>query len=294
VSSARLAYQVVTRTRRGTERLHAYAPDDALRPGDVLFLGGRYWLIQEVGDGRALAEPARYRLVLRYPDGRREPGGFRRFRPDAPQVGHAFTTLENGQPIGWSVVDQRLERDEQGKPYLELIAERDYTEAEELPDHELEHALSPSADTLPESGQALLARAEEAGLAVELVALDPGEEPDWEAARRFIDSLVLEEVEGDLIELCGVDPSRDAREKWLPTVQERLRDDLFRFRADIEGDRDQIEEWDFLGGRVFASVGSGDDESDPDKGHGWMCRLVDAEALGAAGFERVRKAQLIG
>jgi hypothetical protein len=27
-------------------------------------------------------------------------------------------------------------------------------------------------------------------------------------------------------------------------------------------------------------------------GHGWMCRLVDAEVLGAAGFERVRKAEL--
>jgi hypothetical protein len=104
---------------------------------------------------------------------------------------------------------------------------------------------------------------------------------------------VLEEIERDLIEVCGVEPDRDPRETWLPTVQERLRVDLQLFRADIEGDHHEIEEWDFLGGRVFASVGSADDESNPDKGHGWMCRLVDAEALGAAGFERVRKAQLV-
>jgi hypothetical protein len=43
---------------------------------------------------------------------------------------------------------------------------------------------------------------------------------------------------------------------------------------------------------VFASIGRVDDEADPDAGHGWMCRLVDASALGTAGFSRVRKAQL--
>jgi hypothetical protein len=75
-------------------------------------------------------------------------------------------------------------------------------------------------------------------------------------------------------------------------VRERLRSDLDRFRGDVEGDHDEIEEWSFRGGRIFASVGTEDDESDPDKGHGWMCRLVDSEALGAAGFERVRKAEL--
>jgi hypothetical protein len=76
-------------------------------------------------------------------------------------------------------------------------------------------------------------------------------------------------------------------------VKERLRSDLERFRADIESDHDQIEQWSFREGRIFASVGSADDESDPDSGHGWMCRLVDSEALGAAGFDRVRKAELV-
>jgi hypothetical protein len=37
---------------------------------------------------------------------------------------------------------------------------------------------------------------------------------------------------------------------------------------------------------------SPDDEADPDKGHGWMCRLVDSGVLAAAGFERVRKNEL--
>jgi hypothetical protein len=40
------------------------------------------------------------------------------------------------------------------------------------------------------------------------------------------------------------------------------------------------------------SVGSEDDESDPDKGHGWMTRLVDSGVLAVANFERVRKADI--
>ena len=75
-------------------------------------------------------------------------------------------------------------------------------------------------------------------------------------------------------------------------MKERLRADLEAFRADIEGDHDEIEEWDFRGGRIFASVGTFEDEADPNSGHGWMCRLVDSEALGAAGFDRVQRVQL--
>jgi hypothetical protein len=44
---------------------------------------------------------------------------------------------------------------------------------------------------------------------------------------------------------------------------------------------------------VLASVGSMSDEAHPDRGHGWMCRLADAGALAAAGFVRVRKADLL-
>src|SRR5207244_11764882 len=116
--------------------------------------------------------------------------------------------------------------------------------------------------------------------------------PDWAEAERYIDALVLEEIEDDLLELCGVRPDRDPRDTWLATVKERLRSDLERFRADVDGDHDEIEEWDFRRWRVLRSVGSLDDEADPDSGHGWMCRLVDSGALGAAGFERVREAEL--
>jgi hypothetical protein len=187
-----------------------------------------------------------------------------------------------------------LAHDDEGEPYLELIAERDYGEVEALPDHELEHALAArdEEEELPEAAVATLERAQQAGMAVELVALEAGEEPDWAAAERFIDALVLEEVEDDLLELCGVNPNADPRETWLDTVKRRLRSDLIRFRADVDGEHEQIEEWDFRDGRVFASIGSTDDEADPDSGHGWMCRLADSEALGAAGFERVRKAEL--
>jgi hypothetical protein len=107
-----------------------------------------------------------------------------------------------------------------------------------------------------------------------------------------VDALVLEEIEDDLLELCGVEPGSDPHDTWLDTVKTRLRADLASFRADVEGDHVEIEGWEYLEGRIFASVGTFEDEADPDSGHGWMCRLLDAEVLGAAGFSRVRKTEL--
>jgi len=287
-------YTVVTQRRTGQERRHEFASETALQPGDVLRLDGRYWLVTEIdADARAMAEPARYRLRLRHPDGRVEIGGFRRFRPDAPRIGHSFTTLEDGQPVSWEVVDQQLESDAQGEPYLDFLAERDFAEVEEFPNHELEHALARRGEEeLPESVRALFDRATQMGLSIELVALEPGEEPDWDAAERFIDALVIEELPDDLIELCGIDADNDPKDTWLETVKRRLLSDLSHFRADIEGEHAQIEQWSFRDGLIFASTGSRDDEADALSGHGWMCRLLDAEVLGAAGFERVRKAEL--
>jgi len=167
----------------------------------------------------------------------------RRYRPDAPRVGHMFTTGE----VSWQVVDERLERDGEG-PYLQLVAERDFGEIEDLPNHELEHAEA-NRDELPEPAQATFARAETAGLEVELVALEPGEAPDWPEAEAYIDALILDEIEDDLLEQCGVDPSNDPQESWLGTVKDRLRADLEAFRADVEGNHDEIEEWEFRDGR---------------------------------------------
>jgi hypothetical protein len=295
-SSATPTYEVVTTTPAGGSRAHPYWTD-GLEPGNVIRLSGRWWLVAEIVSedeqpGRALAVPARYRLRIRHPDGREELGAFRRFQTGGPRLGHAFTTVEDGRPVSWQVSDERLASDERAQPYLELLAERDFSEVESPPDHELEHRLSRLEELLPPDAYATLTEATAEGLAIELVGLDPGEEPDWEEAQRFVDALVLEEIEDDLLELCGVEPGSDPHDTWLDTVKTRLRADLASFRADVEGDHVEIEGWEYLEGRIFASVGTFEDEADPDSGHGWMCRLLDAEVLGAAGFSRVRKTEL--
>ncbi|MGB2874644.1 MAG: hypothetical protein WBB76_04130 [Gaiellaceae bacterium] len=289
-------YELVHASRAGRERVHPYTSEEPLAPGDVLRYEGRDWLVERIDGSHARLKPARYRLRLRHPDGREEVGAFRRYRPDAPGIGHTFSTIEDGVPVSWQVADERLALDEQGEPYLDLTAERDYSEREDppaMPEHELEHAFARDEEEDRSAATATLARAEEAGLFVELVALEPGEAPDWAEAERYIDALELEEIEDDLLEQCGVDPGRDPGDTWLGVVKERLRSDLDRFRGDIEGDHDVIEEWDFRDGRIFAAVGSFEDEANPDSGHGWMTRLYDVSALAAAGFTRVRQAQLL-
>jgi hypothetical protein len=286
-------YDVVTHHRSGREHVVQYTSEDPLEAGAVLRLEGRYWLIESIDDSRARAQAARYRMTLRHPDGREEVGAFRRFRPGSPGLGHSLATIEDGQAANWQVVDQRVAHDENGGPYLELVAERDFSEVEELSDHELEHAFAQrEEEELPEGAAAAFARAEAAGLSVELVALEPGEEPDWEEAERYIDALILEEIEDDLFQLCGVDVGHDPQDTWLSTVKERLLEDLQQFRADVEVDHDQIEEWSFRGARIFASAGSFDDEANPLSGHGWLSRLVDSSASAAAGFRRIQKARL--
>jgi hypothetical protein len=287
-------YELVHVNRLGHELVHELLSDDNLEPGAIVRSEGRDWIVDRVENSRVMLEPARYRLVLRHPDGNDEAGSFRRFRPDAPRLGHTFSTLVDGEPVSWQVADERLARDEQGKPYLELTAERDYSEGEDVPDlpeHELEHALAQEDDR--DEAAAGLARAADAGLLVELVALEPEEVPDWGEAARYIDALIIEEIEDDLLVLCGVDPNRDPPESWIETVTERLRADLESFRADIEGNHDQIEEWDFRDGPVFAAFGTFDDQANPEVGFGWMSRLVDASVTAAAGLTRVRRADLV-
>jgi len=291
-----VTYEAEAFTRAGRQRVHTYASETPLGLGDVIRMSGRDWLIERVeadaDPPRLVMRPARYRLRLRHPDGREELGAFRRWRSDAPGIGHSFSTIEDGQPAAWTVTDAHLARDEQDEPYLDFVAERDFGELDGLPNHELEHALDNRDDDIPEAAQATLARAEEAGLAAELAALEVGEEPDWAEAGRYIDALELEEIEDDLLELCGVRPDSDPREAWLGTVKERLRSDLEAFLSYSEGDHGEIEEWDFRDGRIFASVGNVDDEANPDVGHGWLSRLVDSGVLTAAGFRRVRRTEL--
>jgi hypothetical protein len=296
VSGVAQEYEVVTVNRAGIERVQPLVLASEPRPGTLVTLDGRDWLVDSVEAGdtaRVVAKPARYRLRLRHPNGREELGAFRRMRPDSPRLGHSFTTIEDGAPVSWEVIEEAFAHDEPGEPFLDLVAERDYAETDgDLPDHELEHALARSTE-VPDAAQAWIDEATRSGLSIELVALEPDEAPDWEEARRYVDALSLDTIADDLLELCGVD-TRSSEGTWLDTVQARLREDLDSFSADVEGDHDEIEEWEFHDGRVFASVGSVADESDPDRGHGWMCRLLDAGALGAAGFARVRKLELEG
>ncbi|MDX6439899.1 MAG: hypothetical protein QOF45_2482 [Gaiellaceae bacterium] len=297
MSGVALEYEVVTVNRAGIERVQPLVLASEPQPGILVTLDGRDWLVDAVEEGdttRIVAKPARYRLRLRHTDGREELGALRRMRPGSPRLGHSFTTIEDGVPVSWEVMEEAFAHDDQGEPFLDLVAERDYAEAEgDLPDHELEHALARSAE-VPDAAREWIDEAARSGLSIELVALEPDEAPDWEEARRYIDALSLDTIGDDLLELCGVDTWSGHEETWLETVQERLVADLESFSADVDGDHDEIEEWDFHNGRVFASVGSVADESDPDRGHGWMCRLLDAGALGAAGFARVRKPELEG
>jgi hypothetical protein len=240
------------------------------------------------------SSPARYRLVLRHADGRLERGAIRRLRPDSPRPGHAFSTRQDGGPVSWQVVEDRVEHDEGGITYIALYAERDYAEQDgSLPDHQLEHALARPREELPDLAATTLARAAEAGLSAELVALEPEEVPDWAEAQRYLDALTLDTVGDDLIERCGVDTRRDPEDGWLGTVKERLAADLEAFRADVEGDHDEIEEWEYSDGRIFVSIGSNEDEGRPESSHGWLVRLFDSGILGAAGFSRVRRAELL-
>jgi hypothetical protein len=282
------SYTLVMHDRAAREQTHRYTSGDPLVLGSVVLLGGRYWLVDQVNGAAVQSRPARYRLILRHPDGREEAGAFRRNRSDAPTVGHQLATFENGGPISWAVVEQRLAHDDAGEPFLESIAERDHGEAESLPDHQLEHAIEQDGDDIGVAGT-ILARATEAGLAIELVGLDSGEAPDWEGATSYLESLILEELEDDLIEQCGVDTRHVPQEGWLALVKQRLREDLSSLRADIEGPHDDVEEWDYHGGKIFAALGRFDDDSNPLSGYGWLCRLVDASVLQAGGFYRVRK-----
>ena len=282
-----VSYDLAVRSGDGRERVHPYLADAELRPGSVIELGGRHWLVDGVEGARATAAPARYRLTLRHPDGRLEFGALRRHRPDAPAEGHQFTTVVEGSPVSWTVVEDHLAHDDDGSPFTEYVAQRDFSEVDSLPDHQLEHAADRDEATPP-----AVARAQASGMSIELVSLEPGHAPDWDEALRFVDALVIEELGDDLLELCGVDFNHDRRSTWIDIARGRLREDLERFREDIETDRDQIEQWEFRQGRIYAAVGQGDDEYRPDVGYGWMCRLVDADVLGAAGFRRVRQAQL--
>jgi hypothetical protein len=161
-------------------------------------LEGRYWLIESVEpDGKSSRGGGREAGALSpHASASRRTGGDGSVPALPPRRAQARALVldPRERPSGhWEVVDLRPARDEWSEIYLELIAERDFAELDELPDHELEHALARRGEEeLPEGAAATLERAQQAGLSIELVALDPGDEPDWDEAERSIDALVLQ------------------------------------------------------------------------------------------------------
>jgi DnaK suppressor protein len=245
----------------------------------------------EASVGEPQRVPSRFRLVLRQPCGTTESGAIRRLQPDSPRAGHTLTTLTAEGPASWTVVEERVERDERGVSFLAVYAERNYGEQDgSLPDHELEHELlRRGSEGWP------LARIDKVvavGLSAELVSLDPGGTPDWEKAERYLEALTLDTLGDDLLERF-VDTRRDPQDRWLDTVKERLRADLASFRVDVDDEHDEIEEWEIAGRRIFVSIGDAEAESDPSRGHGWLVRLCDVGVLSAAGFTRIRQAELL-
>src|SRR2546427_6513643 len=47
-TGSRMTYDVVTCLPSGKERVQNYASDDSLAAGDVLRLGGRFWLVESI------------------------------------------------------------------------------------------------------------------------------------------------------------------------------------------------------------------------------------------------------
>ena len=291
-------YSVIVPGRPGSgqEHRHRLSTANDLVVGDVVRVAGGRWIVDELreagGEREARLEPARFRLVLLLPDGREEAGAVRRLRDDSLGGGHAFTTADEAgtHRLRWDVVESRFVRDEGGRPLIEFVAEHGLHAHEQVPDHELEHRNAQYGDLA--EARAALEFATAAGLAVELVELEPDRDPDWDEARAFLEGLVIEEIGEDLLERCGVKPEHDPPEAWIEEVRLRLRADLASFRGDVEGPHRQIQEWQIGPRRVFASSGTWESEADPDSGHGWPCRLVDSDVLGAAGFVRLREIEL--
>ena len=288
-------YQLVHVNRLGHELTHAYSSETELAEGDLLRVEGRDWLVDghrgRARTARARALPARAAPSGRAHGGRRLPPLPARRAADRPQLQHG--RRRRARSAGRSPTSAS-QRDEQGKPYLELTAERDYSEAEDapdLPEHELEHALARDDGR----GRRRARRGpRQSGQLVELVALEPGEAPDWAEAERYIDALVIEEIEDDLLVLCGVDPDNDPRDGWLDTVKARLREDLRRFR-DGHRERPRPDRGVGLPRRPRLRL---DRQLRRPGEPGSRPRLAEPAGrrrrqLYAAGFSRVRQAQLL-
>ena len=136
------------------------------------------------GVERAAAKPGALSTLAR-PSGRPPRGGrVPSLRPGfAPARSRLHDRRSTAQPISWAVVDERFARDDDGEPSSSSWRSATSPRTRGIvPDHELEHTLARRAEEeLPEEATSLLDRADRLGQSVELVALEPGEAPDWDA-----------------------------------------------------------------------------------------------------------------
>ena len=213
-------------------------------------LDGRDWLVDAVEEGdtaRVVAKPARYRLRLRHPDGREELGAFRRMRA--------------GQPA-----TRPLVHDARGRGSRQLGASS----------RRRSPTTSRTSRSSTSSPSATTARPRATCPTTSSSTRSPAS-ADGSGRRQGVDR------RGDALRACRSSSPRSSRTRrrtgrrlaatsrpsvstrsrttcsscaastrgddsegtWLETVQARLRDDLESFSADVEGDHDEIEEWDF-------------------------------------------------
>ena len=170
--------------------------------------------------------------------------------------------------MSWQVVDERL-ADDHGEPYLDLIAERDYSElrtrraarARAGARARAQEARRGAARAPPRRGGGPGRRAGRArgGRGARLGRGRGATSTRWSSRRSRTTCSSS---------AASTRPRR--RETWLDTVKARLRATWSDSGTTSRADHDQIEEWEFRDGRIFAAVGSIEDEADPDRGHGWM------------------------
>src|SRR4051812_6206127 len=106
------SYTLVIHDRADKTHSHPYTSSEPLVKGAVVLFGTRYWLVYEVSGTIVEARAARYRLSLRHPDGDTDIGAVRRFRSDAPIVGHRLATVEEHKPVSWVVMQAVFSRDD--------------------------------------------------------------------------------------------------------------------------------------------------------------------------------------
>src|SRR5919204_3200296 len=187
-------YEFVHVNRLGHRLTHELVSDDTLEPGAIIRSEGRGWIVDRVEDSRVFLEPARYRLscatltAIWRPARSAASGPMRRAL--ATRSARSSTTRRSAGSWSRSVsrVTTTASRSTSSPP---TGTTRSATSRRACPSTSWSTPLRVTTiSARPRQG---LAEAAEAGLPVELVALEPEEAPDWDEGRRCIDALMIED-----------------------------------------------------------------------------------------------------